>query len=728
MKSDALFRFVIIAGLSALTLVPLYVANTSFFPFITGKNFAFRIGVDILFALWAMLALRDTSVRPKPMLILYVVGAFVLSLGISAVLGVNFDKSFWSNFERMEGWIGLFHLGLYFFLIAAMFQGEKAWKYFFNTTITVSVLIGLFGFAQLAGFTVINQGGVRVDATLGNATYLAVYMLFHLFITALAAFKWGLRSRMLQLWYGAAFFVQAVILYFTATRGTILGLIVGIFVTGLVLVFFSKGNAALKKYGAAVLIGVVLLIGGFLLIKDTSFVRENETLGRLASISLSEGATRFTVWGMAFQGFLERPIFGWGQENFNYVFNQYYEPSLYAQEPWFDRAHNVVLDWLIAGGLIGFLLYLSVYAVTFWYLVRPQSTFPLIERALIAGLIVAHAIHNLFVFDNLISYLFFLTIIAYVAYQAHDVPATTEQRPSLALPQHAFIVGAPIIIILLCIVVYFVNVPGIATATGLIDAIRPQPGGAVENFENFKALSEKTTGLGRQEVREQLIQFALQVLRSDSPDQAFKQQVVEYAIEEFKDEIANNPEDARLRLFLGSLYRQIGLGDQALAELTKALKLSPQKLTTYLELGVLYHDASDISASQEWFRKALELEPRYDLARSFYAVTAIESGDDALLKEILLPRYGTITPDNDYILQAYVAKNDAASIVGVLESRVEGDPENADARLQLASAYVEVGNRQASIEQVRKVIELRPDFKEQGEGYIRDIEAGLKPQ
>ena len=109
-------------------------------------------------------------------------------------------------------------------------------------------------------------------------------------------------------------------------------------------------------------------------------------------------------------------------------------------------------------------------------------------------------------------------------------------------------------------------------------------------------------------------------------------------------------------------------------------------------------------------------------------MTAIESGDDALLKEILLPRYGTITPDNDYILQAYVAKNDAASIVGVLESRVEGDPENADARLQLASAYVEVGNRQASIEQVRKVIELRPDFKEQGEGYIRDIEAGLKPQ
>jgi len=43
---------------------------------------------------------------------------------------------------------------------------------------------------------------------------------------------------------------------------------------------------------------------------------------------------------MAWEGVKEKPLLGWGQENFNLVFNKYYEPSLYGQEVWFDRVHN----------------------------------------------------------------------------------------------------------------------------------------------------------------------------------------------------------------------------------------------------------------------------------------------------------------------------------------------------------------------------------------------------
>jgi hypothetical protein len=95
----------------------------------------------------------------------------------------------------------------------------------------------------------------------------------------------------------------------------------------------------------------------------------------MASISLSEGATRFTVWNLAFEGFKERPLLGWGQEGFNFVFNTYYTPELWSQEPWFDRAHNIFLDWLIAGGILGLLGYLSLY-VFMLYLVWFGSTNP----------------------------------------------------------------------------------------------------------------------------------------------------------------------------------------------------------------------------------------------------------------------------------------------------------------------------------------------------------------
>jgi len=59
---------------------------------------------------------------------------------------------------------------------------------------------------------------------------------------------------------------------------------------------------------------------------------------------LQEGTTesRFIVWNMAWKGFEEHPVLGWGQESFNYVFNKYYNPKLYNQEQWFDRTHDCI--------------------------------------------------------------------------------------------------------------------------------------------------------------------------------------------------------------------------------------------------------------------------------------------------------------------------------------------------------------------------------------------------
>ena len=669
MQTNVLLKNTLIIGLCALTLVPLVVSSIFFFPYITGKNFAFRIGVEILFALWAILALKDTTVRPRPLAVLYAVGAFVLSLFVSAALGVNFEKSIWSNFERMEGWVGLLHLGLYFFLLSAMLKSEKVWKYFFNTSIVVSVLIGLYGIIQLAGILVINQGGVRVDSTLGNATYLAVYMLFHIFITAICYVRFAKNSFALKFWYIFAVLIQTFILYETATRGTILGLVAGAFLTAVILALFSKDKPRLRNYSIGVLVGVVLLIGGFFVIKDTALVHSSDTLQRLASISLSEGQTRFTIWGMAFQGFLERPVFGWGQENFNYVFNKYYEATLYNQEPWFDRAHNVVLDWLIAGGAVGFLLYVSVYVITLRYLLRPEPTFGLTERALLVGLIAGHAIHNFFVFDNLISYMFFLTVIAYVAYRSHESapPAPSGSSVSSAV----FGPAAACITILFFVVFYFVNVPGMVTASNVIEGIKQQADGATKNLEYFEKAAA-AAHIGRQESREQFIQFALEVRRSKVGDEAFQNKAAGEAISAFQDEISKNPGDARLRLFLGSLYRQLGDGGHSLEELTKALELSPHKPTIMLELGVLYHDANDIPSAQGWFKKAFELEPRYDMTRVFYAVTAIEAHDEKLLSDLLMPRFGTLTPDNPYILQAYLSVNNVERVAGVLKEREIG--------------------------------------------------------
>ena len=155
--------------------------------------------------------------------------------------------------------------------------------------------------------------------------------------------------------YGGLILLQIVVLYYTGTRGAILGLIGGVFLAALLILLFERNRPVVKKVGIGMVLGMILLVGGFFTIKNTEFAQKSPILSRFTSLSVEsiQNQPRWTIWGMALEGAKERPLLGWGQENFNLVFNKYYQPELYGQEPWFDRVHNIFLDWLIAGGILG---------------------------------------------------------------------------------------------------------------------------------------------------------------------------------------------------------------------------------------------------------------------------------------------------------------------------------------------------------------------------------------
>lgn len=736
---NQLLRYAILTGLFAVLLVPLVVTEQLFFPFITGKGFAFRIIVEIIFALWLILALRDTAARPRGSALLYALALFVVSLGVSTFLSENPDKSFWSNFERMEGWIGLVHLFAYFVVLTSMVQTEKMWRAFWNTSIGLSVVLGLYGVFQLAGVLDIHQGGVRVDATFGNATYLAVYMLFHVFITLLALVSWT-KEKWLRAAYAVALILQLAMIFYSATRGAILGLVGGLLLSGLLLVLFAQGNTQLRKWGAGVAVVLAVLIGGFFLIKDTSFVREDLVLSRLASISLSEGATRFTIWNMALQGGLERPVFGWGPESFNYIFNKDYRPSLYGQEPWFDRAHNQFLDWLVAGGLIGLVLYLALFWYALWYLwKKPKAKeggaggaapdpFTLVERSLFSGLLSAYAFHNLFVFDNLMSSVLFLSTIGYIVVKSGRMkPLMSRGAP---LQGAAYWAASGVVALALVSALYFANVPSIVRAYTIIEALKPQTDNDLsKNFEYYKT-SVEGPGIGRQEAREQFLQFAFRIraahIAALSTD-VFKQDAAAFAAQEFSEEIQGNPNDTRLRIFFASFLHQVGDLESARAEALKALELSPNKQSIFFELGTIAQDSGNLPEALGWFKQAFELEQTYDTARSYYAATAIRTGEKDLARSLLTDGFKTETPDDDFVLQAYLDAREFDKVITIAENRTLKKPDDAQTLIQLAAAYLQAGRRPDAIASLREAIQLRPDFKTQGEYFISEIEAGRNP-
>lgn len=295
-------------------------------------------------------------------------------------------------------------------------------------------------------------------------------------------------SRNMRIMYGVLAVVFTYVLFQTGTRGTALALVGSAILTTGYIALFAKDHPVVRKVALGGIGVVVALVALFVAIKDTEFIKSSPNFARISTISLDQLSTRLTIWSLAIEGVKERPILGWGQENFNYVFNQNYKASLYAQEPWFDRVHNLIFDWLIAGGIVGFLAYVSILASTLYYAtVRPlyaryADTFTVTERGLILGVLAGYVAHNLLVFDNLISYTLFAAVIAMVHSRvAEPIPAIADADVELPIIKN---VVAPTMLAIGLGSVYLVNIPSYQAAQDLIKGFQSQtPEAQYEAFD-----------------------------------------------------------------------------------------------------------------------------------------------------------------------------------------------------------------------------------------------------
>ncbi len=729
MNINTTLKGLILLGIFAILFTPFIVANHQFFPFITGKAFVFRIAIEIIFAIWIFLFIRDKQYMPKFSWITASILIFIGIIALADIFGENPYKSFWSNFERMEGLIGLIHLLLYFLVASSMLTTEKLWKTFLNTSIVASVLMAFFSFFQLAGKLPINQGGVRVDGTFGNATYLAVYMLINMFFATLL-FARSKGKIYLKVLYSIAFILQGIVLYYTATRGAILGLVGGFALFGLILALFARGNKKARITGVSIVVFIAIIAGGFFSLRNTDFVKNSLTLSRFASLSSEsiKSQGRYYVWPMAIEGFKERPILGWGQENFSYVFNKNYSSQMYTQEQWFDRTHNIFLDWLVAGGILGFLSYWVIYIVALWYLWRKKSSFSFVDKSILTGLIAAYIAQNIFVFDNLISYILFFSILAYI--HSMSVASREPLRWLSRLTNNSEFaqrVALPLIIIAIIPALYFLNAKPIFANRALIRAISFGQTTPAKSLEDFKKTFSYNT-FGSTEAREQLPSAVSKFVSEGVPAQV-RDEFIDLAKRQMLIQVNETPLDTRTLLFTGNLFNQIGESGNAIEYFERALKTSPQKQTIYFGLGAAYlaMGNKEYPKALEMFKKAYELEPNYSEARLIYGIGAIYNGNSKLANEM----FATIEPQraifDDRILSAFLVTGQYNDIVKLLETRVALDPKNAKIRFQLAAAYFQIGDRFRAVEQLKVAITLDSNVKEQAEYLIKEIQAGRNP-
>lgn len=734
MTLEKTLRAIVVAGIFALPFIVFIVSTSLYFPFITGKNFTFRIIVEIIAGAWLALAIMNPEYRPRRS---WLLGAFAIFVGIIALadaLGVYPFKSFWSNYERMDGLVTLVHLLLYFIVATTVLSKEKLWQRLFQTSLVASFFVGCHALLQLFGVVSLNPGfssTARLDATFGNPIYLAAYMLFHAFIAALLLAQYarengGLRNKSIVYAYGGAVAFCTLILFLTGTRGTMLGLAGGVLLAAFL--FILKGREVLPRVRsiAIAVIAIVLLFAGTIyVVRDQAWVREAPILSRLATISITErtAQARIMNWGTAWQGVKERPLLGWGQENFAVVFNKYYNPKMYAEEQWFDRVHNVIFDWLIAGGFLGLFAYLSLFAISLYYLWRTKngaSSFTIFEQSILTGLLAAYFFHNLFVFDNIVSYILFVTILGYIAHRAEAVSEARRLFSNIVTPRNA----APIIVVGAIFVTWagawFVNANALAANKLLLKAMAPHQEGITKNLQYFEEAIARNS-FGTQEAREQLVQVTNQIGRSEQVPVEVKQQFLQKAAEEMMAQAERSPLDPRFPLFLGSLLNSFGLFNEATEALSRARELAPRKQTILFEYASNAFGRGDTKTALAVFKEAFELAPEYRDARILYASVAIRSNNLALADEILAPVVESGEAADPRIAAAYIAIKRVDKIVPLWEARVKAMPDDVEARFLLASAYGELGNIAKAREQLDAAVAINPAVREQAEQLLKEI-------
>ena len=725
-------KWSLIGGLFATLLIPFIIAPgilmpvSMFFPFITGKNFVFRILVELMLGLYVVLALREPKYRPRSSSLLWAMGAFVVWVGVSVIFSVDPVKSFWSNFERMEGYVGLVHLAAYFLVASAVLTAENLWTRFLQTSLGVSVLISVYGLFQLFGKISIDQGSTRLDGTLGNAAYMAVYELFNIFFALfLLARDWN--SRTLRWVYAGVIALDTFILLYTQTRGTVLGLIAGLTVAAIYLLIATAKDpewAQVRKISKIGLGTIAVLVVLFFAVRQVPAVQHSAALGRLATISLTDNTTksRFMIWHMAYDGFKEKPLFGWGQENFSYVFNKYYNPEMWGQEAWFDRAHNAFIDWLTAAGAPGFILFISLFGAAAVAIVRARQL-SLTERAALLGLLAGYAVHEMFVFDNLISYMQFFTVLAL----AHGLSQRELPKQAwLARPMsdEGVAIAAPIAAIAVAGMIMYLNAGGISSAMGLVNAVQPpsSPAGLTNNLAAFKATLAGVQ-LGHQEETEQLAEFAIQVSQAQAVSPEVKTQFYNAAHDALDKMTAARKGDARLELFYAVLLDSFGQYPEAQVHLLKAHNASPKKQQIMFEAAMNnLMPAGQHANAAMMLGSAYDLAPDYDLARIYYvgALYRLDANSEEA-NRLLETRFGTTTPDNTPLLQVFIQTKQYDRAEAMLEARIQKDPNDSQTWLRYAGVYYAAGDKAGAIKILQRASAANPAFAKEANSLIGQL-------
>jgi tetratricopeptide (TPR) repeat protein len=431
---------------------------------------------------WGRLQASSGSERVRSLLKIPLIPAvFGLAAAylISTIFSVTPRVSLLGSYQRLQGAYTMFSYFVIFGMVAVNMRRKAQVERLITTAILTSLPIGLYGILQRFQIDPLPWGAdtsERVAANLGNSIFVAAYLImaFPLALGRIVeAFSHILDESQTDLGphiargtvYVFTAAIQLIGIYFSVSRGPILGLLAGtFFLVVLLSLYWGKRWLTLTTVGAATALGIFLVVfsipGGPL-----ESLRSSGTIGRLGNVFETEAGTgrvRVLIWQGAAElvaygdpiefpdgtrdrwNFL-RPFIGYGPESMYVVYNSVYPPELANIEqrnasP--DRSHNETWDALVITGIIGLAAEQVLFVSVFYYGLKWLGLLnDARQRRLFLGLIIAGGLFSSLGFVFLIDIGFLgvglpfgmlLGLLAYLTltsvFSAYQRPETPGER------------------------------------------------------------------------------------------------------------------------------------------------------------------------------------------------------------------------------------------------------------------------------------------------------------
>jgi len=756
-----LFLFFLILALPLLNLPPW------FSPPDWGKTIVFRIILSILLFFFIFQKTRintdnktlintgKTDLRRYGLpfwLLIALLGIFFLA----TIFSLDPHFSFWGNPYRSGGFLN-FAFYIIFAILSFLIIRRGDWKKILNFAIFIGILVSVIAIFQQIGFLkgFFISFEYRPPSTMGGPIFLGIYLLLLVFLTV----SLGIKEKTLikKIFYFLSFFLFIFVIFLTYTRAVYFGLAIGF----LYFLFFYPKKLILLK----IFFGIILFLGIYSLYSINTqlglpqffqgIIQENKILLGITqrlSISLAIEDPRISAWKVAVEAIKNRPILGYGPENFSIGFDKYYDPSLpYIEndwDNWWDRAHNFVFDIGTTAGIPALIVYLALFGVLFWQLQKlkhaeshgDEHEKTQIEAHGIQATFLAYLTADFFSFDTFSTYLILFLLISYSLFliQSASPPKgiaqnyANENKKQLKQKDTKNLYKSVFLFVLFCVLIWFIwsfNLKPLRINKEINLAVYLSQNKDCENaLTKMEGILPSKTYLNNY-LRLKYIEVIDECIK-EKPEMT--NVLAPKAVEALKENIKTTPYYTRNWISLGdytNILIEVGgqdLKNEANSYFQKAYELSPKRQEVFTRWTTTKLITGDYLGAKEKAQACIDLNPTLGDCWWLKGLSEIYLGENIKAGEDMETAEKNSYPINSkealvQLAKVYANLKNYNDLTVVYKELINLEPSNVQYRASLAFIYKEMGEYEKARKEALGILKIMPDAKEDVDKFLEEL-------